>query len=75
MPNSQGDINDYRDQQHDESISFPAESVKAWGTATANPQQPSDAQRSTYTTTSSPQFLEDIKLSGAQIDDLFQELV
>lgn len=74
MLNSQREINDFRNQ-HDGAISFPAESDRSWGTAHANLQQPSDAQHSTYTTTSSPQFLDDIKLTGAQIDDLFQELV
>lgn len=74
MLNSQREINDYR-RQHDEAIDFPSESARSWGAADANPQQPSDAQRSTYTATSGPQSLDDIKLTGAQIDALFQELV
>jgi hypothetical protein len=74
MLNPQREITDYRNQ-HDEAINFPSESARAWGATDANPQQPSDAQRSTYTTTSSSQSLDDINLTGAQIDDLFQELV
>lgn len=74
MLNSQREIDDFRNQ-HDEAIGSPAEGVRAWGTADANPQQPSDPHHATYTTTSSPQSLEDIKLTGTQIDDLFRELV
>lgn len=74
MLNSQRDVTDYRNQRG-EAVNFPSESARAWGTASASLQQPSDAQHSTYTTRSSPQSLDDVKLTGAQVDDLFQELV